>query len=177
MEDLIENAHILFDERFLSSPPLPPAPAGEAVPVISYGSSHTKMTLPECGEVQVADFTPELPARPTGSIHPSARSNPPMSPSRLSADLPVAATAPQSPPLPPLPLQVPDTTEQSTHEQVVPDTSVAEAVKRVPDSGIVPPLTVKREQHQEEQQSGTDSVPETPVTISSLASTSQSSSE
>jgi len=180
MEDLIENAHILFDERLPSSPPLPPAPAGEAVPAISYGSSHTKIALAQCGEVQVADFTPELPPRPTGSIHPSARGNPPMSPSRLSTDLPAAATAAQSPPLPPLPLQVPvstDATEQSTHEQVVPDTNVAEAVKRVPDSGIVPPLTAKREQYQEEQQSGTDSVPETPVTTSSLASTSQSSSE
>ncbi|KAH9964547.1 hypothetical protein BC827DRAFT_1259589 [Russula dissimulans] len=79
MENLIENAHTLFDERLPpSSPPLPPAPPGEPVPVVTYGSSHTLVTLPQCGETQAADFGPEPPSRPTGSIHPSTRSNPPI---------------------------------------------------------------------------------------------------
>src|SRR6266436_4650556 len=89
MENIIDNAYTLFDERLPSSPPLPPAPTGEPVPVISYGSLHAKVELPplpQSGEVLSVDFTPELPARPAGSIHPSARSNPPMSPSRPSAD-------------------------------------------------------------------------------------------
>ena len=43
MEDLITHAHVLFQPNN-SSPPLPPAPSGEPVPTISYGSSHTKVS-------------------------------------------------------------------------------------------------------------------------------------
>ncbi|GJE85925.1 RhoGAP-domain-containing protein [Phanerochaete sordida] len=43
MEDLITHAHVLFQSSN-SSPPLPPAPSGEPVPALTYGSSHTKVS-------------------------------------------------------------------------------------------------------------------------------------
>jgi len=180
MEDLIENAQTLFDERLPpSSPPLPPAPLGEPVPVISYGSSHTKVTLPE---EHVADFTPELPPRPTSSIHPSARYCPPMSPPRMSADLSAQnAQVPSTLP-PPTPLKVQisaDGTEKPRQEQAVPDTNVSGAVERTraQPRGFVSPPTVTHEQYKEEDQSEVVSVPETPLTASSQATSSRSFSE
>jgi len=181
MEDLIENAQTLFDERMPpSSPPLPPPPLGEPVPVISYGSSHTKITLPE---EQVADFTPELPARPTSSIHPSARCYPPMSPSRISADLSAQTTQVPStiPPPPPLKVQITaGATEKPRQEQAVPGTNVPGAVERTPSEprDFVPPPTVTREQ--EEHQPEVESVPATPLsalTANSQATSSSSFSE
>ena len=113
MEDLINNADVLFQSN--ASPPLPPAPAGEPVPVLSYGSQHTKVTeippplppRPQSPPARLAqpasvppspnktlqgsgassrtaptststseDFTPQLPPRPTNSIHPSLRAGP-----------------------------------------------------------------------------------------------------
>ena len=179
MEDLIENAQTLFDEHIPpSSPPLPPPPLGEPVPVISYGSLHTKVLLPE---EQVADFTPELPRRPTSSIHPSARSCPPMSPSRMSADLSAQNTQVSSalPPPPPLKVQVSsDATEKLRQEQAIPDTKASGATERTPDElrDFVPPSTVKGEQY-EEHQSDMESVPATPLTASSQAMSSRSFSE
>ncbi|KAG5648266.1 hypothetical protein DXG03_006225 [Asterophora parasitica] len=103
MEDLIIHAHILYDENAHNphSPPLPPTPAGEPVPVYTYGSKSTKVasvpatpsgvTMPQIpGSPQ--DFTPRLPPRPANSIHPSLRANP-QTPSRGRTDPP-----------PPLPL-------------------------------------------------------------------------
>ena len=181
MEDLIENAQTLFDDRLpQSSPPLPPAPAGEPVPVISYGSSHTQITLPQSGEAQVADFTPQLPPRPTSSIHPSARC-PPMSPSRVTANLSALSTPMQST-LPPLPLKIQTSTDATgqprKQEQTTPDTSRSGEVKGIPDESqdFVPPPTATREQYPEEQYSATESIPETPLTASSLASASVSRS-
>jgi hypothetical protein len=179
MEDLIENAQTLFDERIPpSSPPLPPPPLGEPVPVISYGSLHTKVMLPE---EQVADFTPELPLRPTSSIHPSARSCPPMSPSRISADLSAQNTQVSStlPPPPPLKVQVSsDATEKPGQEHAIPDTKVSGAAERTPDElrDFMPPSTVTREQYGEHQ-SEIESVPATPLTASSQATSSRSFSE
>lgn len=180
MEDLIENAQALFDERLPpSSPPLPPPPLGEPVPAISYGSSHTTVTLPE---EQVADFTPELPPRPTNSIHPSARYCPPMSPSHVSADLSAQNTQvpPTLPPPPPLKVQISaDAAEEPRQEQAVPDTDVSGAVERTPDElrDFVPPPTVAHEQYKEEHQSELESVPETPLTASSQATSNRSFSE
>lgn len=180
MENLIENAHTLFDERLPpSSPPLPPTPAGDPVPVISYGSSRTKIALPQSGDAQVADFTPQLPSRPTGSIHPSARCNPPMSPSLLSGTSQTQSTSSLAPSLR---SQVSaDTKEPPTHEQVAPNTFVTEVAKRAPeqpqDSVPPPTATATREQYQEDQQSTTESIPETPLTASSLASSSLGLSE
>ena len=171
MENLIDNAHTLFDERLPpSSPPLPPAPTGEPVPVVSYGSLYTKVALPplpQSGEALGVDFTPQLPARPAGSIHPSTRSNPPMSPSRLSAD--PSAPAQSIPPAAlPLRLQTAtDATEQSTRESLVTDTStlVEKAPLRAQD--CVPPQTATREQYQGDQQLEAESAPDTPLTVSS----------
>ncbi|KAK2461694.1 hypothetical protein APHAL10511_006157 [Amanita phalloides] len=83
LEDLISNAHIIFDERPPHhSPPLPPTPAGELAAKYSYGSKTTKVaTMPQpsssSGDTasysprSSQDFTPRLPPRPTNSIHPS----------------------------------------------------------------------------------------------------------
>ncbi|KAF9015462.1 hypothetical protein BDQ17DRAFT_1341106 [Cyathus striatus] len=80
MEDLIINAQVLFDDNTgQHSPPLPPTPVGEPVPAITYGSKTTKVSsLPPPPSDSVSfptsvDFTPRLPARPAGSIHPSSR--------------------------------------------------------------------------------------------------------
>jgi hypothetical protein len=178
MENLIDNANTLFDERLPTSPPLPPAPAGEPVPVFSYGSSHTKVDLPPLppsAEVLGVDFTPQLPSRPAGSIHPSTRSNPPMSPSRLSAD-PSAPTKPIPPAaLPPRIQTATDATEQYTRESLFSDTSTLAEKAPVPAQGFVPPptatatATATRERYQGEQQLEAESAPETPLTASSLA--------
>ncbi|KAG6891402.1 hypothetical protein C0992_007626 [Termitomyces sp. T32_za158] len=95
MEDLIVHAHILYSEHpSHSSPPLPPTPAGEPVPVYTYGSKSTKVAnvlLPTSNVTSQTtspqDFTPRLPARPTSSIHPSLRANP-QSPTRVYNDNP-----------------------------------------------------------------------------------------
>ncbi|KDR85296.1 hypothetical protein GALMADRAFT_83937 [Galerina marginata CBS 339.88] len=79
MEDLVLNAQLLYDQDAgHGSPPLPPTPAGETIPHLSYGSKSTKVaTVPPLEELpQSQDFTPRLPARPNNSIHPSARTNP-----------------------------------------------------------------------------------------------------
>ncbi|KAH9060786.1 hypothetical protein EDB87DRAFT_1808472 [Lactarius vividus] len=179
MEDLIENAHTLFDERVPpSSPPLPPAPTGEPVPVVTYGSSHTRVTLPQFGEAQVADFTPQLPPRPTNSIHPSARSNPPMSPTRLATELStsLAPPRPPSPPSRPLRIQVvPDSTEQLAQGKVVIDTSSKEVAEEALDRShlLISPL-VESALEQTQQRGAVESVPDTPLTASSQASSTSS---
>jgi len=78
MEDLITNAHILFDVHH--SPPLPPIPPGEPIPSYVYGTSHTKVASvppsPRSPRMNPSeDFTPRLPPRPANSIHPSSRAN------------------------------------------------------------------------------------------------------
>ena len=81
MEDLILHAHILYDYDVAPhSPPLPPTPAGEPVPPVSYGTKRTKVaTIPSAGDtlspLLIQDFTPRLPPRPNNSIHPSGRGN------------------------------------------------------------------------------------------------------
>lgn len=95
MEDLITYAHALYDQPGPpQSPPLPPTPAGEPVPVVTYGSKTTKVTtLPPDGS-QSQDFTPTLPSRPNDSLHPSSRAF--TSPSKFKAypekSLPVIAS-------------------------------------------------------------------------------------
>jgi hypothetical protein len=162
----------LFDERLPpSSPPLPPAPTGEPVPVINYGSFHTKVELPplpQSGEALGVDFTPELPARPAGSIHPSTRSNPPMSPTRLSADPPASAQSIPPTALPPRIQTATDATEQSTRESLVSDTSTLVEKAPVSAQDFVPSPTATRERYQGEQQLEPESAPETPSSLSSL---------
>ena len=175
MESLIENAHVLFDEHLPpSSPPLPPAPPGEPVPEISYGSSHTTVTL---GEAQVADFTPQLPPRPTSSIHPSARSNPPMSPPHLSVDLLRDYTPTSSAPSLALPLSAQisaDETEQPAQVQVVSNASATGVGERAPGHfqvSVSPSLASAHDQQQQGQEA-VESVPESPLTASSRTSNS-----
>jgi len=80
MDDLIIHAHLLYDHDVgQSSPPLPPTPAGEPIPQVTYGSKSTKVaTVPPADGPSPTpqDFTPRLPPRPNNSIHPSARTNP-----------------------------------------------------------------------------------------------------
>ncbi|KAJ7275432.1 hypothetical protein B0H12DRAFT_1087305 [Mycena haematopus] len=93
MEDLILNAHILYDDHPVQhSPPLPATPAGEPVPELYYGSKRTAVaTVPPSSPpnrdatASPQDFTPRLPTRPANSIHPSARANPPQSPTKERA--------------------------------------------------------------------------------------------
>jgi hypothetical protein len=92
MEDLISNAREIFEDPppTSNSPPLPAAPLGEPAPFYSYGSSHTKVgSVPPRPQSprQTEDFTPRLPARTTGSIHPSLRANP-TSPIRANMEIP-----------------------------------------------------------------------------------------
>ncbi|KAF8973677.1 hypothetical protein BDZ97DRAFT_1900477 [Flammula alnicola] len=81
MEDLISHANLLYDHDVVPhSPPLPPTPAGEPVPQVSYGTKRTKVaTLPPLSDTSILlspqDFTPRLPPRPNNSIHPSSRIN------------------------------------------------------------------------------------------------------
>ena len=177
MEDLIENAQILFDEFVPpSSRPLPLTPGGEPVPVVTYGSSHTMVALPQTEVVQ-ADFTPQLPPRPTNSIHPSARSNPPMSPSRLSMELSPTITPPRppSPPTPTRPLRVEVPAEQLARSQVVADTSSTEVAGELLDRShlLISPLDESASE-QRQQQAAVESAPNTPLTASSQTSSTSS---
>ncbi|KAF9650726.1 hypothetical protein BDM02DRAFT_3164672 [Thelephora ganbajun] len=128
MEALITHSSTLFDDQnnlasYASSPPLPPAPLGETVPPVAYGSTHTKFSeygpqqqvnapLPQTPAPQTTgdDFTPQLPPRPPASIHPSSRGNSGStngfsntSPTRTEAE--TSLTSPTSVPVPPLPLR------------------------------------------------------------------------
>jgi hypothetical protein len=81
MDDLIIYAHLLYDHDVgQGSPPLPPTPAGEPIPQVTYGSKNTKVARVPPAEgltpITPQDFTPRLPPRPNNSIHPSARTNP-----------------------------------------------------------------------------------------------------
>lgn len=87
MEDLITQASRLFEDHGAdSSPPLPAAPPDEPQAKVDYGSSYTQITtLPpkvESSSTLSDDFTPQIPARPDDSIHPSRRTRP------ISQDLP-----------------------------------------------------------------------------------------
>jgi hypothetical protein len=105
MEDLIMNAHILYDEQHsghpsppFPSPPLPPTPADERAPHFAYGSKNTKVVAmpptPFAGAGSglfvpspPQDFAPKLPPRPVTSIHPSLRAGP-ASPTRVHLEVP-----------------------------------------------------------------------------------------
>ncbi|KAF8167804.1 hypothetical protein B0H34DRAFT_683101 [Crassisporium funariophilum] len=126
MEDLIMHAHILYDhDGGPYSPPLPPTPAGEPIPLISYGSKTTKVASvpPSSSDGSTAlspqDFTPRLPARPNNSIHPSSRVNagsPTKSKVRTdkaTPSLPPHAPVEQSPP--------PSPTEYGSALELTPD--------------------------------------------------------
>lgn len=116
MEDLIENAQILFDERVEA--PLPPYPAGESPMKAAYGSSHTKVStmpppqltprreMPPPIFPTPDDFSPILPSHPQTSIHPSARSGQSASPVRSTIGLPPSPSEQtRQPPPPPAPIQ------------------------------------------------------------------------
>jgi hypothetical protein len=92
MEDLISNAREIFEDPppTSSSPPLPATPLSEPAPFYPYGSSHTRVgsVPPQPQSPRLTeDFTPRLPVRPTGSIHPSLRANP-TSPIRANMEIP-----------------------------------------------------------------------------------------
>ncbi len=130
MEDLITNAHVLFDDGKQSAP-LPPTPIGEPAPKYSYGSKSTKFTPPAPlpltpSSLSSEDFTPRLPPRPTNSIHPSLRSGQ-ASPTKDRMDVP---------PLPPLRSPVKPTTIKQ----------VSEDSTRVPDTVPFPRATVDESQ-------------------------------
>lgn len=102
MEDLILFHGLLFDDKtadpapasapILTVPPTAPQPEPKlpAAPpekphTVDYGSSFTKIqTLPPKSAPASLDFTPDLPARPSQSIHPSRR-QPPTGPGDLQS--------------------------------------------------------------------------------------------
>lgn len=129
MEDLITHAHALFDDNGSpSSPPLPPTPAGEPIPAYTYGSKTTRVANLMLGNQNPnqEDFTPRLPPRPTSSIHPSARANPPPSPVKERTDLSVRPAPPSS------------SSSSPDRESPVSHTSVFHPVA-VPDEVPIPP--------------------------------------
>jgi len=149
MEDLINNASVLFDENSLQrSPPLPPTPVGEPVPMFAYGTSHTKVaSVPATPQEMPGDFTPRLPPRPANSIHPSLRAGT-SSPAKERKDVP--------PSLPPRPEQrtdgdtppteaahVDDETESSTLNE---QTSVAVESTPASESTLTSESTLASEQ-------------------------------
>jgi hypothetical protein len=78
MEELIAQSSRLFEDQGTeTSPPLPAAPADEPEVNIGYGSSYTQIiTIPpeeQKSQETMEDFSPQLPARPEESIHPSRR--------------------------------------------------------------------------------------------------------
>ncbi|KAF5336909.1 hypothetical protein D9611_003445 [Ephemerocybe angulata] len=112
MEDLIVNASRIFDEPTVHhSPPLPPTPATDPVPLY-YGSKNTMVANMPPNPVNQPDaagspqdFTPRLPPRPTSSIHPSSRTYSNTSPRKEQR---TADTLYQPPPPPPPPLLATD---------------------------------------------------------------------
>ncbi|KAG1749647.1 uncharacterized protein EDB91DRAFT_1108879 [Suillus paluster] len=85
MEDMIIHAREIFEDPPAgNSPPLPAC-------TTRIGNVPPRSQSPRNPE----DFTPRLPARPTGSIHPSLRANP-TSPTRVNMEIP---------PMPPRPIQ------------------------------------------------------------------------
>ncbi|KZS93245.1 RhoGAP-domain-containing protein [Sistotremastrum niveocremeum HHB9708] len=104
MEDMITFAGQLFDDQGTHQSPLPPAPAGELPARYDYGSSYTQVaTIPPKERVasgsRSQDFTPQLPPRPSDSIHPSRRT------ARVTSN---DDDAMPPPPLPSRPLQKQD---------------------------------------------------------------------
>ena len=98
MEDLINNAQLLFDDQ-PQTHPLPPPPVGETPAAVTHGSQHTRVgSVPATPSLSIQnhseDFTPQPPVHPPKSIHPSARSNPPPSPTK---DRSMAGPPPQTP--------------------------------------------------------------------------------
>lgn len=93
MEDLISHAHVLFQTS--SSPPLPPAPAGELVPPLTYGSAYTR----------VSEIPPPLPPRsPSPRMRRSLdHSGPPSSHGSVSNGRSVHVPEDFTPQLPPRP--------------------------------------------------------------------------
>ncbi|KAF9458728.1 hypothetical protein BDZ94DRAFT_1269896 [Collybia nuda] len=162
MEDLITNAHVLYDEHSTHqspppahySPPLPPTPAGEPTPVYPYGSKSTKVATvpPTPTPLHVSagshspsspqDFTPRLPPRPANSIHPSLRANP-QTPTRGRADAPLlpitANTSPEQtpPPSPSVSSTVYETDEDNTISEA-PEQPAATSMVRPPSSSTRP---------------------------------------
>ena len=57
MEDLIQNAHILFDEGPSLSTPVPSAQVTETSSTVTYGSLFSNSKLPQSAEVQAMDST------------------------------------------------------------------------------------------------------------------------
>ncbi|KAJ7693690.1 hypothetical protein B0H17DRAFT_1199797 [Mycena rosella] len=155
MEDLIMHAHILYDDNTVQhSPPLPATPAGEPVPQLYYGSKRTHVaTVPPTSPPHRADtaspqdFTPRLPTRPANSIHPSARANPPVSPTKDRSSMPpMPRRASDETPSSPVPSTTTLETEtsyrrsfESTSEASQPP-SARHSVQLLPPSPHKPPL-------------------------------------
>jgi hypothetical protein len=148
MEDLITNAHVLYDEHSTHhSPPLPPTPAGEPVPLYPYGSKSTKIaTVPPAPLQNLGgpyppsppqDFTPRLPPRPANSIHPSLRANP-QTPTRGRADAPPLLplrhnmSPEQSPPSPSVSSTVYETDDENGFSEALEQPAATPTAQRPP---------------------------------------------
>ncbi|KAI9456984.1 hypothetical protein BJY52DRAFT_526951 [Lactarius psammicola] len=145
MEDLIQNAHTLFDERPFPSPPVPsPHVVGETS-TFTYGSLFLSPELPQRSEVQAMDSTTRhLPGLVDGiptSVQSFFSSLP--SDAAMESHLPPSPTALLSPLLgltsSKTPMEGGDTT---TQEQVIPEVRVTKAVEALPNSTPVEVVSV-----------------------------------
>ena len=75
MEDLIQNAHTLFDEHPSSSQPVPSFNAAEATTPYTYGSLFLSPELPQPAEVQAMDSSTAHRPGLVGGIPTSTRSS------------------------------------------------------------------------------------------------------
>ncbi|KAI9456988.1 hypothetical protein BJY52DRAFT_1187604 [Lactarius psammicola] len=137
LEDLIQNAHTLFDERPSPSPPVPPSRVAETTSTHTYASSFSSPRLPQSAEVQakrsITRHRPGLVGGTSTSTQSSFSSLP------LDSAMESRLTPLSTPLLSPL-LGLPSSqtlaegAETTTQEQVIPEVRGTNVVETLPDS-------------------------------------------
>jgi hypothetical protein len=139
MEDLIENAHTLFEERPPPSPTVPSPHVFTTMSVYTYGSSFLSPDSPQPAEVQALDFTTRRAGIVAGiptSTHPFSSSE---SPSTSDAAMESRLTPPPTTLLSSLLGLEPSKTlsegvEATMREQVIPEARGTTAMETSPNS-------------------------------------------
>ncbi|SRR6266702_1573190 len=133
MEDLIQNAHTLFDEHLSPSPSPPSVRPEETASVLSYSSYWS----PRSAEAQAAGPSTYLRPGPVGTVRASGRSSPSISPNSSVDHLGGTTPTTLTPLLSPLTALSPSQNlaegmETRTQEQVIPETRGSKAAKALP---------------------------------------------